>query len=179
MPVELISAIASVGTFVVIAATAVAAIIQLRHLRGSNQIVTVTETRETFESPEFAAARRFVQDDLPAIMQQPGFSERVARSVPDDELRAAYFVSNFYEHLGSFVKYGIIDKRLACDLWSGVVLRDWDALLPFTTLRRRSDKSRAFSENFEYFVVLCQDWDINHPDGAYPSSVRRMPEWNP
>lgn len=177
MSLELISALASVGTFLVIAATAAAAIIQLRHLRSSNQITALTEIRETLESSQMVAARRFVQEGLPTIVKHPGFKARVERSVLDDELQAVVLVSNFYEHMGAFVKYGIIDRQIACDLWNGVVLRDWDALLPFTTLRRRWENTQAFSENFEYLVVICQDWLKRHPDGAYPKTLRRLPEW--
>jgi hypothetical protein len=163
------------GTFVVIAATAVAAIVQLRHIRSSNQISALTEVRETLESPAFYAARRFIQDDLPAMMEQPGFEARIERSILDDELQAILLVSNFYEHLGAFVKYGIIDGEIACDLWAGVVRRDWKALLPVTTIRRRWTKSKAFSENFEYLAVLSEDFTAAHPDGVYPKGVRRMP----
>jgi hypothetical protein len=160
----------------VIAATAVAAIVQLRHMRGGNQINALTEVRETLESPGFYAARRFIQDTLPTMLDQPGFAARIERSIPDDELQAIFLVSNFYEHLGAFVKYGIIDKQIACDLWNGVLRRDWAALLPVTTIRRRWLKGRAFSENFEYLVVLSEDFLKRHPDGTYPQGMRRMPE---
>lgn len=29
-------------------------------------------------------------------------------------------------------------------------------------------------ENFEYLTVLSQDWDAAHPNGSYPSGVRRI-----
>ncbi|HEV2909756.1 MAG TPA: hypothetical protein VGX02_10825, partial [Candidatus Eremiobacteraceae bacterium] len=76
MSLELLSAIAAIGTFVVIAATAVAAIVQLRHLRSSNQISAITGIQETIESPEFEAARRFIHSDLPLLMKEPRFAER-------------------------------------------------------------------------------------------------------
>ena len=65
MSVELLSTLASVGTFIVIGATAIAAIIQLRHMRGSNQIIALTECRETLES-----------ESLPAICGPASFSGR-------------------------------------------------------------------------------------------------------
>ena len=46
MSTELVNTFATLGTFVVIAATAIAAIVQLRHMRGSNQIVALNELRE-------------------------------------------------------------------------------------------------------------------------------------
>ena len=43
MSLELVNTLATLGTFLVIGATATAAIIQLRHMRGSNQIVALNE----------------------------------------------------------------------------------------------------------------------------------------
>jgi Tfp pilus assembly protein PilE len=51
---ELITTLASIGTLLVIAATAFAAFVQLRHLSGSNSITALTESREVLESTEFS-----------------------------------------------------------------------------------------------------------------------------
>jgi hypothetical protein len=174
MSLELISAIAAVGTFVVIAATAVTAIIQLRHMRGSNQISALTECRETIESPEFFAARRFIQDELPVLLKQPDTVARLEHRVLDEELQPINFIGNFFENLGAFVRHGIIDKGVALDLWSGVVLSTWTALSPVTTIRRKYLGTRALLENFEYLAVLSDDFIARHPDGTYPAGVRRM-----
>lgn len=53
MSPEWLTAIGTIGTFVVIAALAAAALFQLRHMRGSNQIMALTEVRETVESADF------------------------------------------------------------------------------------------------------------------------------
>jgi hypothetical protein len=181
MSLELLSAIASVGTFLVIAATAVAAIIQLRHMRGGNQIIALTECREVIESPAFTEARRWIQDDLPLRLKEPGIKDKLENRVMAKDLQAIDFVGNFFENLGALVKHGIIDQEIACDLWSQVVVETWRSLLPVTTLRRRSGGSRALLENFEYLVVLSEDFMARNPDGVYPNSMRRMPEaeWVP
>jgi hypothetical protein len=41
MSLELLNVLAGLGTFVVIAASAIAAVVQLRHLRASNQLQTL------------------------------------------------------------------------------------------------------------------------------------------
>jgi|GEM_PF-5337717 hypothetical protein len=61
---ELWSTIASVGTFLVIAATAVVAIIQLRHTRSGNQIAAAMTIHSFVESQEFQEGRRFIRDEL-------------------------------------------------------------------------------------------------------------------
>ena len=65
MSPEWLTAVGTLGTFVVIAASAIAALLQLRHMRGSNQIIALNEVRETIESPAFQAAERFVVQELP------------------------------------------------------------------------------------------------------------------
>jgi len=59
MSLELFNILARLGTFIVIAATAIAAIVQLRHMRSSNQIAAINELRETIETPEFQVAQQF------------------------------------------------------------------------------------------------------------------------
>ena len=71
MSAEWVTAIATLGTFIVIAASAVAALMQLRHMRGSNQIVALTECRETMESETFQNAREFVLMVLPELLKDP------------------------------------------------------------------------------------------------------------
>jgi len=66
MSLELINTFVTFGTFVVIAATAIAAIVQLRHARSSNHIAALNELRETTEVPDFQAALYFVQGELSA-----------------------------------------------------------------------------------------------------------------
>jgi hypothetical protein len=164
-----------VGTFIVIAATAIAAIVQLRHLRSSNQISAISGVQEAMESAEFAAARRFIQNDLPRLMKEPRFAERLANRVMDDELASLNHLSNLFENLGVFCKYGIIDKDVACDLFSGPALSSWNAMAPFIAIRRRVLDAPALLENFEYLAMLCEDFEARHPDGAYPRGARRMP----
>lgn len=179
MSLELVSTIAAVGTFLVIAATAVAALVQLRHMRISNQINALTEYRQTILSPEFFAARRFLQERLPELAKEPSFLQRLAKPVLDDELqRPINLVGNFFENIGAFVKYGIVDRRIACDLWSGVVVQTWKALLP-VTLVRRNHLSAALWENFEYLAVISQDFMEQHPHGTYPPGTRRFPMDSP
>lgn len=174
MTAEVISAIAAVGTFIVIAATAFAAVVQLRHLRSSNQISALIGFQDVITSPEFGAARRFIQNDLPRLMQDPDFAARVEGRVLDSELNTTNLVGNVFESLGTFCKYKLIDKAVACDLFSGPVLASWNALMPLIAIRRRILTAAGLWENFEYLAMLCEDFEARHPDGAYPRGARRL-----
>lgn len=175
MSAEWVTAIATAGTFLVIAASAVAALLQLRHTRGSNQIVALTECRETLESDDFQNARAFLHEQLPHILADPEVHQKlVARYFPA-EVRPAINVANFFESMGAFVRFNIIDRRIACDLWCGVVLSSWRALAPFIGIVRTYND--GVWENFEYLAVICEEFDKRQPT-TYPKGMRRMPLGN-
>lgn len=172
MSAEWVTAIGTIGTFVVIAASAMAALLQLRHMRGSNQIIALTECREKLESAEFQDAREFVALKLPELLKDPAVQAKLARSFFPSELRPAGNVANFFESMGAFVRFNIIDRRIACDLWCGVVVGSWNGLLPVIRIRRKIDP--GIWENFEYLAVLSEDFMDRHPT-SFPQHMRRMP----
>lgn len=174
MSAEWVTAIATAGTFVVIAASAAAALFQLRHMRGSNQIVALTECRETLESPEFRTAQRFVSYELPNRLKDPQEWHNALKIPFSGEYESIGTVANFFESMGLFVKSGIIDDNLACDFWAYAVLRNWNALLPVTTYLRHTIGSTALWENFEYMAALSQRFSAKHAT-AYPKNMEHMP----
>ena len=173
MTLEIVNAVASVGTLLVIAATAVAALIQLRHTRGTNQIVALTECREVLESEAFTSACRFVQRELPELFADPEFRKRLDIRPLEADLAQIGVVANFFETMGAFVKHGIIDVRVGCDLWRGVVVANWRAMTPVIARWRRTD-GLALLENFEYLATLSEDFVKQYPEGTYPEGLRRQ-----
>jgi hypothetical protein len=174
MNAEWVTAIGTIGTFVVITASAIAALVQLRHMRGSNQIVALTECRETLESPEFREAQRFVSFELPKRLNDPNERPKIVTLPFCDEYEAIGTVANFFESMGLFVKTGIIDRHIACDFWAFVVLRNWNALLPVTTYVRAAVQTDALWENFEYMAMLSKTYSEQYPS-SYPPHAPRMP----
>lgn len=65
MSVQWLSAVASLVTLLLIAASAGAALMQMRHMRSANQIIALTEVREKFESTEFHAVVTFAMREFP------------------------------------------------------------------------------------------------------------------
>ena len=176
MSAEWLIAIGTIGTFAVITASAIAALVQLRHMRSSNQIVALTECRQTMESVEFREAQRFCSYDLPKRLQDPVERARIAQLPFTTEYEAIGTVANFIESMGMFVKKGIIDEQLACDFWCYAVLRNWNALTPVVTYARKSLAVPSLWENFEYMAVLAERYLREHPGGSFPAGVKRMPE---
>lgn len=176
MSAEWVTALSALGTLIVIAASAIAALIQLRHMRGSNQIAALTEFRETMESDTFQAAQAFVAFELPKRFKDP--DERVKATIfPfSGEYTAITSVANMFESLGGLVKSGVIDRDAACDVVAYIAARNWDGMVPIITYLRRKVGTSALWENFEYLVFLSKRFIAEHPDGAYPRGVPRLPE---
>jgi len=178
MSLELINTFVTFGTFVVIAATAIAAIVQLRHARSSNHIAALNELRETTETPDFQTALYFVQAELSVKLEDPAFRYQVAsRSTRSDETRPLFAkinaIGNYYENLGVLVKTGLVDREPVLQLWSGIVVQSWENLAPIAAIARRGRGDLVW-ENFEYLTVLARDWMAARPRGTYPAGVRRI-----
>ncbi len=173
MSPEWLTAIGTIGTFVVIAASAVAALLQIRHMRAGNQIIALNETRETIESPEFQATILFVRE-LPQRLLDPEVRKTLTSAAFPPEYQRLRTLANFFEHLGTLVKNGIIDRTIAADLWGGVILGNWKALAPIIEHRRLALRQNALWENFEYLAVVCEDFRNRHPRGTFPKGMRRM-----
>ncbi len=174
MSPEWLTAIGTIGTFAVIAASGAAALFQLRHMRGSNQIVALTEVRETIESPAFQAAERFISE-LAGRYDDPEVRKGLSAPFFPLEFQPVRYVANFFETFGAFVKNGIIDAELACDLWGGVVVRNWDALGPVIASRRANMGTTALWENFEYLTTISKKFVDQYPDGTFPKKMERLP----
>ena len=74
-------------------------------MRGSNQIVALTECRETLESEKFQDARQFVSAVLPVLLKDPDMLKKLEDPYLPTELRPASNVANFFESMGAFVRF--------------------------------------------------------------------------
>jgi len=138
MSLELVNTLATLGTFLVIAATAIAAVVQLRHTRSSNQIVAMNELIEVQHSPEYKAARNFCHTELPDLLKDPAFrsqivayakKERVSTEI-ENQVTTTMMVADYYENMGMLVKRGFIDRETTLDLFSYLIKAEWERLAP-------------------------------------------------
>lgn len=175
MSLEAWNTIASFATFVVISATAVAAIVQLRHMNSSNQIVVLNELRNTLEGNEFQAAWYSTRDLIAKLPDAAFRRELLDKSVRSPETQRlivnANNVCNFYENMGMLVKAGFVQRRPVVEMWAPMISSQWAELRPYIAIARR--KESAVSEHFEYLAVLSEDFILSHPSGTYPPGVRR------
>ena len=165
--------VASVATLFVITATAVAALAQMRHARSSNQIAAVTEMRETMESEAFRQARRSLPALVHKLIHDPVARKSLAGEDFPAEFEAVREVARFFETMGAFTKFGIVDRSLICDLWDGIVFRTWKQLEPVIMIRRTVYYT-GFCSNFEYLAVICQRSLFKSHGDYYPRGMPRM-----
>jgi hypothetical protein len=174
MSLELIGTLAAVGTFVVIAATAVAALIQLRHLQASNQLQAMLKLNEMWDGVEMRAAAHQVRVGLADRLKDPGYARSLDTSANDWSVHPEVRIITWWEQVGTLVKHGLIQADPFLDLASGVVSADWDRLgVPIALMRLRGGP--ALWENFEYLAVRGRDFTRRHPGGAFPPSMKRLP----
>ncbi len=188
MPLELINTVAALVTVTIVAATALAALIQLRHLRAANQIQALIAVGEKLDSGEFAAALSIVNNDLESALADAEFRAyeiAIFRRLPPpnvdqryvDTHRATVLVGNTFELMGLLVKNGIVDQSIFVDSYCGITLSAWKRLTDYAALGREAGDPNGW-EYFEYLAVLSEDWLRAHPS-SYPKGVRRYPLHNP
>ncbi len=174
MTPEWVAAIASVATFVVISATAIVTLIQLRHMRNSNQIAVFTEIRHRMETPDFQDALRFIRYELPQKLNDSAFRVRLLDR-NSSEGKVVVDVGNFLDSaVAPLVKHGIVDRNLACDLFYYPVVMCWDTLASFIASRRTMVGYRLW-EDFEYLTLLCKNFRARFPHGTYPARAAALP----
>jgi hypothetical protein len=159
--VELINTAAGVGTFLVIAVTAVAAMFQLRHLRASNQIAAIQYAVDTFNSPRMQQAIAFVFNDLERRLQDPAYREDILRGVVDTEHQPERLVCNFQEQMGTYVYH----KLIPFDIYMDVAM----------ATPQISDHPDALYEYFEWLAIKARAYAFKYRAGVLRGRLRRAP----
>ena len=184
MSLELVNTIATMTTAAVIGATAIAALVQLRHLRAANQITALLAVQNELDSPDYRDADLLVREELNGMLQDPAFCRfemAISLRAPHVNVDERYFkvrqaanlIGNTFENIGSMVKNGILDEHLVMDIYSWIVYGQWQQLAGLTALARAATGETAIYENFEYLAVLSKRYLESHPV-TYPRNFERL-----
>jgi len=171
MSQETLSTAAAIGTFVVIAATAIAAVVQLHHLRASNQLhglLTVLARVEDANFNEWIDGTRAV---LNTRISDPAFRQSVVDATFERHDNPWLNLANSYEWVRILVKNRLIDEAAFMDLQFGRVQLAWDLLKDIIAITRQ--RSNAVWENFEFLAVRADAWEAAYPNGNYPPGLAR------
>ncbi|HME82735.1 MAG TPA: hypothetical protein VKF82_11775 [Candidatus Eremiobacteraceae bacterium] len=173
MSLEVLSTAASIGSFVVIAATALAAIVQLQHLRTSNQLTGLLNILGRSEDPQFSEWRQGTKKLASQGVQDPAFRKSIEDNTYNRQDAPFLHLYNWYDYVGSLVKQRLIPAEAIMDVYSWVLVNDWKDGEDLIAISRRVGGSGIW-ENFEYLVVLAREWLDSHQGSAYPKGARRI-----
>jgi hypothetical protein len=179
MSLEAWAAFAQVATFVVIAATAVASLVQLRHLRAGNQVASVRILLEEYEGADLRDAFHFVRAELARRLEDPKFREELRSGNSDRLTHPEITICNFFDKWGAHYREGAIDRGAFMRQMAGVTVGFWIRLEPAIALMTYPAGVNTAFEAFEYLTVEARKWIARHPNGDYPKGVERIPLADP
>jgi hypothetical protein len=173
MSLDLWSTIADIGTFFVIAATAFAAFVQLRHLRSNNELQAFLAVERDFHSAELQRAFEFVQTNLQARMGDAAFRQELAAiGFIDAQKHPEMEVCNWFDKVGMLVKAGFVHEEVFFAMFGRLVDYYWNVLAPTIAVLRRKRGPMQY-ESFEYIAMRAKRWRAAHPNGNYPARTPR------
>lgn len=173
MLLEILNTVFAGLTFAVIAVTAVAATVQLRHLRSSTQITALIRLLEDWKQPEFQAWTQFVRRELPQRVGDAEFMSGLLEPRPDRSVHPELHICDYFEQLGSYFKYGMLDLKSYLDVASFTISDLYRNAKPCID-KMRELRGESLYENFEYLAVQCELWNKRHPHGSYPRGLPRF-----
>jgi hypothetical protein len=169
---EAVAAVSTAFTGLVILATALAAMRevriagehsratreQLEHLRKATQFDGALAVFAELDTPFQQDARHFVQFELEDRMKDQRFRDEVALIAGADELEHKELtVLRCFERIGTYVRKGWVDADVVYMVASGRVIIAWRALEQVVAIHR-SLAGPAFWENYERLYNECKVW---------------------
>ena len=167
------NALLSTATLLVVAVAALAAMRQLRHLRDQTGLMGQLKVLDDWRDPAFQRALDFVRLELSDRMKDPAFLAELDGPKIDRARHPELDVCDWYEQVGSFLKYSLLNEDVVLDVSSSSAPALWRMLEP-TIARMRVRRGDMLYENFEYWAVKSILFARRHPHGCYPRNLPRM-----
>ncbi len=132
---EIVSAIGSLLAGVVLLVASIAAVLQLRHLRLSNQMTAYFHIMEGIYSPEFLEARQSLESLDP---RNPAtLDAMIAKDSAENQ--HVRIVGNFFQSTARLMNFGVLDEDLFNPI-AALAASTWRLLRPFAyEYRKRHD----------------------------------------
>jgi hypothetical protein len=176
---ELLNTGVGIATLLVFGGTAVAALVQIRHLRASNELDALLRITELMRADALQDAFRYVETELAAKLADPAYRRELGkRGFVDARRHPEMDVCNWFNEVGTLVKNQLIDEHTFLDLFNRLVTYYWNRLEGVVAVLRR-ERGPGQYENFEYLAMLAERWQARHPHGAYPAGAKRLETSDP
>lgn len=170
-----LSAIAETGTLVVILASVVAALVQLRHIRAGNQLQALLSLERDFRAPELQAALTYIQERLPARLEDPAYRRELEKiGFVDPVAHPEMIACNWLNEMGTLVKRELVSEETFMDLFGRLIVYCWREVAPAVAIMRRT-RGQAQYHDFEYLALRAAAWLKRNPHGIFPRAFSRTP----
>ncbi len=164
---------ATVGTFLLLLASVIAAAISLHHAASFNQISAVISMERDLRGPDMQEALRFVQAELPYKLHNEEFRAQLdALGFIDNRVHKEISACSWFNAVGTLLKNNLVDESAWMDLFARLTVAYWEALEPVIAIMRRRRGDWQFA-NFEYMAVRAREWLRKYPSGTFPSRTPR------
>jgi hypothetical protein len=171
----ILSAFAETGTLVVILASVLAALIQLRHIRAGNQLQALLSLERDFRAPELQSALGYVQERLPLRLDDPAYRRQLeAIGFVDPAAHPEMIACNWLNEMGTLVKRGLVSEATFMDLFARLIVHCWRQVSPAVAIMRRT-RGQAQYHDFEYLAMRAAAWLERNPHGTSPRAFPRVP----
>jgi hypothetical protein len=180
---EAVSALAAAFTGVVIAATVILGIRQLRltrdtleHLRRATQLEGAMQIFADLTTPQFRESQHFILNDLDRRMEDADFREGVHLvGMADLKLHKELHLMRTFERIGAYVRHGLIDGAIVYDVALPIIMSTWEELAEVTEIHRKS-LGEGLWENFEFLYRDGKAWQSR---SRAPGFLRQyVPHWS-
>jgi|SRR5580700_3007334 hypothetical protein len=162
---ETLSAIAAIATTLIIGATAIAAVHQIRQLRLSTQLEGLLALHEEFHSEKIVAAREFVAKELPAKLRDKAYRDEIALGTATISNHREFVLADYWEKIGLLVREGVLDADLYLAIGAYRCIEAWEQLRPVIELQRVKEPLQW--EPFDHMARLSREYlEKKKPTGS-------------
>jgi hypothetical protein len=171
-----LAAISTFITMLVIAASAIAAVVQLRHMRAGNAITGFLGFMDRWDSPEARRNANYVfSGAIERKLQDPSYRRQLLENAFVDRLAHPEFeYMDVWESIGMFVKLGYFPEDAVMESGGPIAINAWNILSPVIAIVR-SARGPGVYDGFEYLVSRAKIWEAKHPDGVFPKQTPHLP----
>ncbi len=172
---EVVAAVAQLGTLLVIGGSVIAALVQLRHVQGGNQLQALLSLERDFRMPELQAALTYVQEDLSKRLEDPAYRRELEQlGFVDPVAHPEMIACNWLNEMGTLVKRSLVSEDTFMDLFGRLIVHCWRRVAPAIAIMRRK-RGQAQYHDFEYLAVRAMAWLERNPHGTSPKAFAREP----
>ncbi len=173
MSPEVLGAWASLGTAIVIGASALAALVQLRHMRAGNELDALLSLKKDFRLPDLQSALRYIQVELPRRLEDPVYRRELETTgFVDSSAHPELIACNWFNEIGTLLKHRLVAEAPFMELFGRLIVHCWAHAASAVAIMRRTRGESQYAD-FEFLAIRAAKWIDRHPHGTFPRSLAR------